>query len=122
MSEREVGFSQEEKEQIGFYARELAELGEDAIWEVVLGKMLLMKMTLGWQDSPELKALFPKREQMFHEADVMGEIVRQARTIRQFEGIDELSVLDRAAQEAGLGSVFDPESEIGKDMKDVLGR
>lgn len=57
-----------------------------------------------------------------HEVDVMNELIRQARTIMQFKGKDDLSILDREAQSAGLGSVFDPESQIGKNIRDLMGR
>ena len=115
--EREISFSDNEKVQIAFYAREAANFGEDFVWDLVLAKNKVMKLSLIWQDSPSLKALFPEREDILHEVDVLEEVVRQARVIMQFEGKDDLSVLDREAQAAGLGSIFDPNSEIGKNMR-----
>ena len=122
MSEREITFSQKEKDQMGFYALQFAGFGEDDIWELVLAKAQMIKMTLDWQDSPQLKALFPERERMLHEIDVLNEVIRQAKTTMQFEGKDDLSILNQKAQSVGLGSVFDPDSQIGKKMMDLLGR
>jgi hypothetical protein len=34
----------------------------------------------------------------------------------QFEGKDSLSLLDEQVKAAGLGSVFDPDSQIGKNF------
>lgn len=79
-----------------------------------------MKLTLVWRDSPELKELFPERNQILHEVDVISEVIRQARTIMQFQGTDDLSVLDRESVAGGLGSIFDPDSKMGKVMSRLL--
>ena len=120
MKEREPVFSEDEKTQIGLAAREFARIGEDIIWDGVYARLEILKLALQWGNSPELKTLFPTREAIYHEADVVGEIVRQARVIMQLEGRDSLSILDREAEAAGMGSVFDPESKIGKVMKGLF--
>jgi hypothetical protein len=122
MQENGQSFSDDEREQIGFAALHLANLGEDAVWNVVHARFQLMKLTLLWGRSSELQALFPKRENILHEVEVVGEVIRQARTIMQLEGKDDLSILDREAQAGGLGSIFDPESKIGKEMRDLHNR
>jgi hypothetical protein len=114
MSEREITFSEDERQQIGDQALLAAGLGEDFVYKLVYAKLEIMKWTLYWHDSPELQIMFPKREDILHEVDVLAEIVRQARAIMQFEGKDSLSILDEEVQAAGLGSVFDPDSQIGK--------
>jgi hypothetical protein len=118
MSEREINFSEDERQEIGNQALQAAGLGEDFIYKLVYAKIEIMK----WRDSPELQILFPERDQIFHEVDVLAEIIRQARIIMQFEGKDSISLLDKNAQAAGLGSIFDPDSKIGQDLKDSLGR
>jgi hypothetical protein len=119
MSEREITFSQYEKEQIGFHARQFAELGEDAVWELVLAKARLMKLQILFVKA-HIKLAVPGSEDLGHEINVIDEVVRQARIIMQFEGKDDLSVLDREAQVVGLGSIFDSDSEIGKRLSDHL--
>jgi hypothetical protein len=114
MSEREIIFTEDEKEQIGLIARQAADFGEDFVYNLVNAKVKLFQLVLLWQDGPELKALFPERGLMLHEIDVVDEVIRQARVIMQFEGKDDLSILDRHMQAAGLKSVFDPDSEIAK--------
>jgi hypothetical protein len=122
MSEREINFSEDERQEIGNQALQAAGLGEDFIYKLVYAKIEIMKWTFCWRDSPELQILFPERDQIFHEVDVLAEIIRQARIIMQFEGKDSISLLDKNAQAAGLGSIFDPDSKIGQDLKDSLGR
>jgi hypothetical protein len=55
--------------------------------------------------------------QIRHEIHVMGAVIDQSRQILQFEGRDSLSELSRHSEAAGLGSIFDPESEIRTRMK-----
>jgi hypothetical protein len=69
-----------------------------------------------------LQLLFPSVEDLEHEAHVVGEIVRQARAIMQIQGTSELSLLDKEAQEMGWGSIFDPDSEISKNLPSLWGR
>ncbi|MCX6703913.1 MAG: hypothetical protein NTZ07_00505 [Candidatus Woesebacteria bacterium] len=114
MSEREITFSQDEREQIGYIARQAANIGEDFVYDLVIAKLQFVQLALGWHNLPELRILFPEREQMLHEIDVVGEVIRQARVIMQLTGTDSLSMLDRETQAEGLGSVFDPDSKIGK--------
>jgi len=116
MSEREITFSQDEKEQIGYVARQAASAGEDFVYDLVRTKLHLIQLAFSWHDTLELKILYPELKHMVHEIDVMGEIVRQARAIMQFEGKDSLSLLDEQVKAAGLGSVFDPTSEISKKI------
>lgn len=107
MPERQAEFSDYEKEQIAFYAREAARIGEDCIWSLVLAKAELCKIAISTAQNKILA----------HEIGVVGEVIDQARIILQVEGRDSLSELDRHAQNAGLGSVFDPDSKISQDLR-----
>lgn len=120
MSEREITFSQDEREQIGQQAIQTANLGENFVYELVSAKFEVMKLCFSWPNSPKIRILFPKMEQILHESDVLSEIIRQARVIMQIRGIDSLSLLDKETWAAGMGSVFDPDSEIGKKLSDYL--
>jgi len=122
MPERTPTFFDEERQQIEVVARQVAGLGEDCIFNLVHMKAKMMKATLAWHESPNLMARFPTRDLMIHEIDVMDEIIRLARVVIQFQGSGEKDLMDRQAMLVGLGSVFDPNSQITKDQKDRFGR
>lgn len=124
MKEREPEFSEEEKDQIGKMAIALAQTGEDAIFDLVRMRIqfqyvayisekkgIALKVQIGEEEEVSLTS-----EEAKHESDVMGEVIRQARVILQMEGKDDLSILDKHYRDAGLGSIFDPESEASKRL------
>ena len=120
MSEREITFSPDEREQIDYIARQAANLGEDCVYDLVDTKFQFIQLALSRENNPELQVIFPKWEQMLHEIDIITEVIRQAMVVMQFEGKDDLSLLDRETQAAGIGSVFDPNSVIGKKLSDFF--
>lgn len=84
-------FSEDEREQIASLAKELAVLGEDAIWDVVKNKgnlciasIQILDFAIPNQQAVELG------EMLKHDVAVMTEIIRQARSIRQMMGLDEI--------------------------------
>ncbi|KKQ91590.1 MAG: hypothetical protein UU16_C0040G0009 [Candidatus Woesebacteria bacterium GW2011_GWA2_40_7] len=123
MQERQVQFSEEEKTAIAETARDVARIGEDFVWEMVYAKVELMKLALkAVFNGIVIDNVYYTPTQIRHEVDVIGAVIDQARIILQVEGRDTMSELDRHTQEAGLGSVFDPGSEINSRLKDVYGR
>ncbi len=120
MIEREVPFTDSEKEGIAEAAREVARQGEDTLWLVVHAKYKLLKLAISLgaseYDSINIEGVAYTHQELRHEFDIMDEVTNQARLILQFEGRDSLSELDRRAQEAGWGSVYDPESRIYKTI------
>lgn len=117
MTEREVSFGDQEKLDIAEMARVVAREGEEMVWLVTRAKIQLMGVAIRASAiGAEINGVYFSPEQIMHEVDVMEEITKQAKLILQFEGRDSLSELDRRAQEAGWGSVYDPESRIYKAM------
>lgn len=117
MTEREIFFSDQEKLDIAEVAREVARQGEETLWLVTRAKIQLMGVVIRSAIAgAEINGVYFTPNQIRHEIDVMEEITKQAKIILQFEGRDSLSELDRRAQEAGWGSVYDPESRIYKAM------
>lgn len=118
MLEREITFTQEEKVGIAEAAREVARQGEDTLWVVIHAKYQLLKLAISVGESEydgiNIEGVVYTSQDLRHEFDVMDEVTNQARLILQFEGRDSMSELDRRAQEAGWGSVYDPESRIYK--------
>jgi len=121
MIEQEPEFSEEERGQIAFCARSFAELGADSITALTGMKIRFCMYCLKVIDSvPNDSARLDLTTALLHEAQVINEVLRQAKAITQLTGTDELSQLDRYAQEAGLGSIFDENSPIGAQAKKYL--
>lgn len=117
MLERETNFSEEESIEIAELARQAARVGEKCVDSITLARLKLTKVVL--KAGPAGVVIEGKKyspTEMRHEIELMDEVVKQARLILQFEGRDTLSELDRRAQDAGWGSVYDPESEIGRRL------
>jgi len=122
MVERKPEFSEYESTEMGRVAREIANMGEagdDVVWDLVRARLQLMQFAILWHKSDDLKALFKDPESIHHEIDVVTGVIDQSRLLMQMAGTDQLSILDRRTQEAGMGSVFDPESEISKHFKEI---
>ena len=122
MTEREMpAFSGEERAEMATLARDIAECGQDAIDQLTQTKARLaigsLKVIDG-VDRIEDKLLVGSN--LLHDVRVINEVLRQAKAIRQLQGVDDLSQLDRHAQEAGLGSIFDENSAIGAKLKQYL--
>ena len=114
MKERYLEFNEQEKSEIAEVARALARLGEEAVWEVSRARVQLMGVAIKAINGIQVDGVYYSHSQIEHEVEVMNEVISQARLILQFEGRDTLSDLDRRAQEAGWGSVYDPDSKIYK--------
>lgn len=115
MAERLVMFSDGEKAEIATTARDVARVGEELVWDIICFKVKLMSaIFLSGQDGLTINDVYYTKNQLRHEVDIMEEVTNQASLILQLEGRDSMSELDRHTQKAGLGSVFDPESEISK--------
>ncbi len=114
--EREsIYFTDKETEGISAAARDVARLGEDCVWGLVYVRNEMMKSLLkAGSAGVQADGVFYTSNQFRHEIDIVTEVVEQARIILQVEGRDSMSELDRLSVESGLGSVFDPESEISK--------
>lgn len=114
--EREnVEFTEKEKEGIAIASRDVAREGEDCIWSIIYARVDMMKHLLrAGSNGVIVDNVFYTSTQFRHEIDIVTEVIEQAKTILQFKGRDMMSELDRHAIEGGLGSVFDPESEISK--------
>ena len=122
MSEREpIQFSDAERGEMGIYASMLAECGQAAIDHLTRYKVRLCMEAYHKVDT--IKSI-PDRLvvtlALKHDVDVINEVIRQARALRQTLGVDEISQLDRDAQEAGMGSIFDENSEIYARLKKYL--
>ena len=122
MSEREpVQFSDAERGEMGIYASMIAECGQPAIDHLIRYKSRLCVEAYNKVDTNKS---IPDRLvvtlALKHDVDVINEVLRQANAIRQTLGEDEISQLDRDAQEAGMGSIFDENSPIGARLKKYL--
>jgi hypothetical protein len=114
-------FSEEELEEMGQIAQQLAEAGSGAIDDLTDRKVRLAMGSLRTLDEiADIRTRLQLAQALTHDVAVINEVLRQANAIRQFQGVDDLSELDRHAQEAGLGSVFDENSEIGKRLAEYL--
>lgn len=121
MIEQEPEFSEEERGQIALCARSFAERGTDSIAALTGMKLRFCMSCLKVIDSvPNDSARLDLTTALLHEVQVIDEVLRQAKAITQLQGTDELSQLDRYAQEAGLGSIFDENSLIGAQAKKYL--
>lgn len=90
---------------------------------MVFAKIELMKLALkGAINGVVVDNTYYTPTQIRHEVDIIEAVIDQARIILQVEGRDTMSELDRHTQAAGLGSVFDLDSEINSRLKDVFGR
>lgn len=124
MTER-VNFSDEETALIDSSAQTIAAGGEEAVWELVTAKIKLTYLSYLTGGKP-MKVEFGGRiiefnkDQIKHEVEIIAAVADRAMTILRTEGKDDASIIDKCAREAGLGSIFDPETEIGRHMKDVL--
>jgi len=122
MSEMEpVQFSDDERGEIGIYAMMIAECGQLALDHLTRYKVRLCMEIYHKADS--IKSIDDRLAFLTafkHDVDVINEVIRQTRSIRQLMGVDELSQLDRDAQEAGQGSIFDENSPIGARLKKYL--
>lgn len=118
MAERDSSFTDEERENIAQSAREVARGGEELLWQVIRAKVQLMALAIrNHSNGVVIDGVFYTSAQLMHEVDVMAELTKQAGMILQFEGRDTMSELDRDAQAAGWGSVFDPDSQISKTLR-----
>ncbi len=114
-------FSDEERDEIGALAKDLASEGREAIDELTSLKISLCMVSLRAIDSPvAVSDRLALAQSLNHEVRIIDEVIRQAKVIRQIQGVDELSQLDRDAQEAGMGSVFDENSLIGQKFRSFL--
>jgi len=121
MSERISEFTPEEAIWIAEYAKEIAGLGPDAIDDLARKKIQLsMNSYNALNTAVPNQAAVNLGNILMHEVRVVDEILRQSRAVRQLTGVDELSELDRSAQEEGLGSIFDENSPIGQRLKKYL--
>jgi|GEM_PF-3636840 len=114
MTEREIQFSDKEKSDIAEVARAVARVGEDCVWSLVQAMKVFVR---GSVSGVVIDDVYYTPNQLRHEIDVVGEVINQSKQILQFEGRDTLSELSRHSEAAGLGSIFDPESEIRIRMK-----
>ncbi len=123
MPEREYPFTDREKAEIAEVALGVARVGEDFVWELVFENNRLMKLALANGDNGVVVGnVYYSPSQIIHKIELISEVVGQARIILQIQGRDLMSELDRRTQAGGMGSVFDPESEISSRLKDVYGR
>ena len=114
-------FSEEEREEMGQIAQQLAEAGSGAIDDLTDKKVRLAMGSLRTLDEiADIRTRLQLAQALTHDVAVINEVLRQANAIRQIKGEDDLSELDRHAQEAGLGSLFDENSEIGKRLAEYL--
>lgn len=114
-------FSDIEREEMATLARQIAQLGPEALHDLAGAKVRLCAIAHKMVDSvSDIDQKLNLARAFHHEVEVVSETLRQVRAIRQFQGIDELSQLDRAAQEAGMGSIFDEKSEIYQKLKGLL--
>ena len=122
--EKEQGkFSDEENDGIAKASRRAASFGQDYIWILERTKVDLMKVALASISKDVIVGgVGYSHNQVIHEMDVLDEILRQSRMLLQIEGRDLMSDLNRHTENTFLGSVFDPESEITKRLKDKFGR
>lgn len=116
MAGLEHEFSEDERKAIAVNSLKVAGVGEKAVNDVTDlkcklrlaacktgGHTFVIKTPVGeFQMTPK---------QIGREIEMVEEVERQSKIILQFEGRDTISELDRFYQAAGLGSLFDPESE-----------
>ena len=114
-------FSDAERDEIRISSRRIAQMGPEAIRDLLAAKWRLCVLAYNTVDSiPDIDQKMSLARALAHDVTVVDEVLRQARTIRQIEGVDELNELDRASQEAGMGSIFDESSEMYKKLKEHL--
>lgn len=122
MVEGEACFSEKEKADIAEVARASARLGEGFVDTLVNVNIRLWGLAIRGGNGVVVDGVFYTPTQIRHEVDVVGEIIKQARLVLQFEGRDGMSELEKRLHEAGWGSLFDPESEASRRLKDKFGR
>ena len=114
-------FTQEERQEIAALAGRIAEIGEPALDGLISLKGVSCMRSVAMLNSIEN---FGQRlavvEGVLHEICFVDEILHRAGAIRQIWGVDELSELDRHFQEAGMGSLFDEDSEASRRLKKNL--
>lgn len=114
-------FTQEERQEIAALAGRIAEIGEPALDGLVSSKIRLCMISVAAINSAEsVEQKLAVAEGMIHELHVVNEVLHRAGAIRQIWGVDELSELDRHFQEAGMGSLFDEDSEASRRLKKNL--
>lgn len=121
MTEGQPHFSPEEEKEIAEVSSEAAKLGEDYIHDLTLAKVGIMKLQiLSYANGIEIFDGDLSKIDFEHEDLILGEIVRRASASIQFQGKDIISLLDKRYREAGLGSLFDPESAAHKRFGHLL--
>ena len=94
MVERIGSFTSEESITIGEYAKELASLGDDAIFELVRQKARFCVVAANMLDSfPANEDTVSLGKKLLHDVKVMDEVLRQSRAISQVMGLDEFTNL-----------------------------
>lgn len=114
--EREkVEFTEKEKLEIAKVAQGVASGGQELVWDTVRVKVKLMQIAvLGMKDGMIVDGVYFTPKQLLHEVNIVDEVLKQAEFLLQFSQGDMLSILDKRIEGLGVGSVFDPESEISK--------
>lgn len=120
MTEGQPKFTDNEKILIASVSLDLARLGENFIWAVVKDKIRLATASFITGSKPLIVEIGDRKiemapDQVNHQISLMSEVIRQARAILQFQGKDELSIIDRRLRKAGQASVFDLDSEANKN-------
>jgi len=117
MTEKITQFLPEDEEAIASFAKDFA-CDPEMLEEAGLFRMdLLVKArNLIFAPLPSSGEIQLAGELMY-EAKFMGEVVRRAEVIRQFQGTDDVSRLDRVSLARGLGSMFDENSPIRQRIK-----
>ena len=114
MPERSQRFSEEEKSMMTKFAAKAAQLGNDGINFLVIQMARLERLNVetGLEMNPIIRGR--DSEKIQRATEFLNATIHQARAQAQMLGVDDLSVLNSRLEKAGMGSLFDTESEAFK--------
>lgn len=96
-------FSDEENQQIFTAVQDFVSAGEESIEQAGWYRIQILANAKNFLFRPSPSALDVEiARSLMHEAKVMGEAIRQARSVLQFKGLDDRSALDRIAGQLNL--------------------